>query len=223
MSIEHQTGHQDLPLDISPKQINLIRRTYRLMGTKGADRLTLQDVADAARVSKAVVVYYFKTKENLVLTTMRWVLSQVAERIREAVSGAATAEDKVTAMIDAIFIDPKRNRNFYLAYLDLIDQSARHRRFNDLSTTFRSIVDAQYAEVVESGVAEGASAPTNAQDAAMVIRAIVDGLFLQWLQEREWEALHPVYKDACRRAIIAYLRSGTARDPVTVSGKAARR
>lgn len=53
LRVEHTSGqHQDLPLGISPKQVQLIRRTYRLMGAKGADRLTLQDVADAARVSK---------------------------------------------------------------------------------------------------------------------------------------------------------------------------
>lgn len=216
MRLEHEAGHQDLPLDISPKQVHLIRRTYRLMGVKGADRLTLQDVADSARVSKAVIVYYFKTKENLVLTTMRWVLSQVAERIRQAVSGASTAEEKITAMIDAIFIDPKRNRNFYLAFINLVDQSARHRRFNDLSTTFRTIVDGQYADVVEAGIDEGTFAHSDPQQAAMVIRAIVDGLFLQWLQERDWERLHSTYKDACRRAIVTFLRRPADRQPATL-------
>jgi AcrR family transcriptional regulator len=215
--LDHESGqHQDLPVEISPKQVQLIRRTYRLMGAKGADRLTLQDVADAARVSKAVIVYYFKTKENLVLTTMRWVLSQVVERIRQALTGAATAEEKVTAMIDAIFIDPKRNRNFYLAYLNLIDQAARHRRFNELSTTFRSIVDGQYAEVVEAGIAEGTFRQHDAQQAAMVVRAIVDGLFLQWLQERDWQQLHGTYKEVCRQAILAYLRRQPDREPAAV-------
>lgn len=213
LRLDHESGHQDLPVEILPKQVPLIRRTYRLMGAKGADRLTLQDVADAAGVSKAVIVYYFKTKENLVLTTMRWVLSQVVERIHQALAGAATAEEKVTAMIDAIFIDPKRNRNFYLAYINLVDQSARHRRFNELSTTFRSIVDAQYAEVVEVGIAEGTFRHDDVQEAAMVVRAIVDGLFLQWLQEQEWQRLHGTYKEACRRAIVAYLRRQPDREP----------
>jgi len=206
LGFDHESGHEGLPVEISPKQVPLIRRTYRLMGTKGADRLTLQDVADAARVSKAVIVYYFKTKENLVLTTMRWVLSQVVERIRQALAGAVTAEEKVTAMIDAIFIDPKRNRNFYLAYIRLVDQAARYRRFNELSTTFRSIVDAQYAEVVEAGIAEGTFRDDDVQQAAMVVRAIIDGLFLQWLQERDWQQLHGAYKETCRQAIITYLR-----------------
>lgn len=160
-----------------------------------------------------MIVYYFKTKENLVLTTMRWVLSQVVERIHQALAQAATAEEKVAAMIDVIFIDPKRNRNFYLAYINLIDQAARHRRFNELSATFRSIVDGQYAEVVEAGIVEGTFREQDAQQAAMVVRAIADGLFLQWLQERDWKQLHGEYRETCRQAIVAYLDRQPDREP----------
>src|SRR5262249_51219871 len=76
----------------------LVRQTYRLIGTKGMQRLSLQDVADAAGVSKALVVFYFGSRENLVLTTMRWVYDQIAARVTAAVCTADSAEDKVRAM-----------------------------------------------------------------------------------------------------------------------------
>jgi TetR/AcrR family fatty acid metabolism transcriptional regulator len=195
--------HDELP----PKQVHLIRKTYRLIGEKGMQRMTLQEVADAAGVSKAVIIYYFKTKENLVLTTMRWVLAQVAQRIREAIAGAQSPEEKVRAMIDAIFIDPRRNRNFYLAYTDLVAHAARNDRFNELSATFRSIVNAQYADVIRLGV-DGRFRVERVEEAAMGVRAIIDGLFLQWLQEEEWREKHAAYKDMCSRSVLAYLAAG---------------
>jgi hypothetical protein len=42
-------------------------------------------------------------------------------------------------------------------------------------------------------------------EAAMVVRALIDGLFLQWLEEPEWEARHREYKSLCVRSIIAFL------------------
>jgi TetR/AcrR family fatty acid metabolism transcriptional regulator len=194
--------------DVSAKQERLIRHTYRLIGVKGMQRMTLQEVAESAGVSKAVVIYYFKTKENLVLRTMRWVLAQVALRVSAAIAAPPTPEEKVGAMIDAIFVDPLRNRDFYLAYTDLIAHAARNDRFNELSITFRSIVNGQYAEVIQSGVDGGAFVVASVDEAAKGVRALIDGLFLQWLEEEDWQSLHPAYKALCTRAVLAYLGAG---------------
>jgi hypothetical protein len=37
-----------------------------------------------------------------------------------------------------------------------------------------------------------------------------------WLQERDWERLHGAYKEACRLAIVAYLRREPKREPARV-------
>jgi TetR/AcrR family transcriptional regulator, fatty acid metabolism regulator protein len=190
--------------DVSSKEEHLIRHAYRLIGAKGMHRMTLQDVADSADVSKAVVIYYFKTKENLVLKTMRWVLAQVAERVTAALAGARSPEEKVRAMIDAIYVDPLRNRDFYLAYTDLVAHAARNERFNVLSATFRAIVNGKYADVIREGV-DGPFRVVSVDEAAMGVRAMIDGLFLQWLEEEDWQALHRAYKELCTRAVLSYL------------------
>jgi TetR/AcrR family fatty acid metabolism transcriptional regulator len=192
-----------LEADAPPEQERLLRSAYHLIGTKGMHRMTLQNVADSADVSKALVLYYFKTKENLVLATMRWVLARVAARVATAIAAAEAPEDKVRAAIDAIFVDAKRNRNFYLAYTDLIAHAARNDRFNELNTTFRSIVNGAYADLIRSGI-DGPFRVSDLDEAAMGMRALIDGLFLQWLEEEDWERLHGVYKAACTRAVLTY-------------------
>ena len=92
-----------LPEAPSTKQEEVLRVAYRLMAAKGMHRMTLQDVADAAGMSKANVVYHHKTKEDLVLTAMQWVLERVAARVVEATSSAVGREEKIRAMIDAIY------------------------------------------------------------------------------------------------------------------------
>jgi AcrR family transcriptional regulator len=193
-----------LPLAEAPstRQEEVLRVTYRLMAAKGMHRMTLQDVADGAGMSKANVVYHYKTKENLVLTTMQWVLDRVAARVVEATATAVGRDEKIRAMIDAIFVDPQRNRGFYVVYTELIAHSSRDARFAELNGWFREIVTGQYADVIRStdgrwheGVAEQ----------AMVVRALIDGLFLQWLEEPGWKRRHAVYKDLCVRSIIASL------------------
>ena len=191
--------------DLTPPQAHLLRHAYHLIGERGVHRVALEDIAERAGVSKGLLLYYFKTKENLVLSTMRWALSATADRIRQAMAAAHSPEAKVLAMIDAIWIGPETNRGFYLTYVDLATYAARNETFTALSATFHSIVDALYADAVREGVAAGAFAVDDVDEAATVIRAVIDGLFLQWMQDRAWKRRHEAYKDVCKRAVLEYL------------------
>ena len=187
------------------RQVDLIRSAYRLFSERGVHRVPLEDIAEQAGLSKGLVLYYFKTKENLVLATMRWALDITADRVRQAMAKATTPHGKVLAMIDGIWSGAETNRRFYLLYLDLSGHAARVQHFTELSATFHSVVNALYAEVIAQGVAEGAFAVGDPEEGAVTLRAIIDGLFLQWLQEADWERLHPWYRDTCKRAAVAYL------------------
>jgi TetR/AcrR family transcriptional regulator, fatty acid metabolism regulator protein len=187
---------------LTEKRVELVRLAYRLMAEKGLHGMTLQDVADAGRMSKANVVYYFGTKENLVLTTMRWVLGRVSQRIVDVTAAAAGREEKIRAMIGAIFVDPQRNRDFYVVYSELIGHGARNSRFAELNAWFREIMTGQYAQLIR----DTNGAATEVEEPAMIMRALIDGLFLQWLGEEDWVGSHAAYRDLCERSILELLR-----------------
>lgn len=190
---------------LGPTQVQAIRAAYDLIGEKGVHRVSLQDIADRAGTSKGNVLYHFKTKDGLILSTFEWVLSRTGDRIREATRGETSARRQVSLMIDAIFVDPEANRRFYLAYLDLLDHATRVAKFEAVAAAFRSIVDSAYAELIEGGISEGVFRVDDVGEAARIVRAIVDGLFLQWLQESDWEGLHRCYQLRCEQAVLAYL------------------
>ncbi len=193
---------------LSAKEAHLVRSAYKMMGQKGMGGLSLQDVADEAGVSKAILPYYFSSKENLILLTMRWVLARVAQRIREAIAEAEGAEAKAKAMIDAIFVGPESNRRFYLVFFDFLGYAARNDKFADVGSTFHGICNGLYAEVVRLGQEEGVFNGTDAREAATVVRALVDGLFTQWIQDKGWEKSHAEYREVCKRSVLAYLTAG---------------
>ena len=197
------------------RQVQLIRSTYRLIGERGVHRASLREIAQAAGMSKGLIPYYFKTKENLILATMRWALSETADRIRCAMAAARTPEEKIVAMVDAIFIEPEANRRFHIAYLDLVGHAARMRTYMELRATFDGIVNSLNADVIRAGVAQGAFVVDDVDETAMALRALVDGLFLQWLQEEDWRGQHARYRDICKREALQLLgaRARTPRRP----------
>ena len=193
---------------LTPKEAHLIRSAYKVMGEKGLSHLSLQDVADEAGVSKAILPYYFESKENLILLAMRWVLARVAQRIREAIAEAETAEEKVLAMVDAIFVSPESNRRFYLVFFDFLGYAARNDRFADVGATFHEICNGLYAEVIRAGQEEGIFHVREAREGATVVRALVDGLFTQWIQDKNWEKTHTECREVCKRSVLTYLTAG---------------
>ena len=192
-------------VELQPRALAVLRSAYRVMARQGSHRLSLQDVADEAGVSKGMVLYYFKTKENLFLTTMRYVLERTGDRIRKRIAGVEDPRQVIAALIDAIFIDPGRNRDFYLLYIDLIEHAARVPSFSQLSGLASEIINGLYEEVIRDGVARVGLAVDDPVAAAAAMRALIDGIFLSWLQEPDWKASHPRYKALCQEGVARLL------------------
>jgi hypothetical protein len=75
----------------------------------------------------------------------------------------------------------------------------------ELRATFDGIVNSLNADVIREGVAQGAFVVDDVDEAAMALRALVDGLFLQWLQEDDWRGQHARYRDVCKREALQLL------------------
>ena len=193
------------PTELSPRAQALLRSAYRVITRQGSHRLSLQDVADEAGVSKGMVLYYFKTKENLFLTTMRYALERTGVRIRERIAGVDDPHRVIAALIDAIFIDAGRNRDFYLLYVDLIEHAARVPSFGRLSSLATEIINGHYEELIRDGVARGGMAVQDPAEAAAAMRALVDGTFLTWLPRDDWRESHPRFKALCHASLVRLL------------------
>jgi AcrR family transcriptional regulator len=190
---------------LSPRAYALVRSAYQVITRQGSHRLSLQDVADQAGVSKGMVLYYFKSKEHLFLVTMRWALERTEARIRQRIAGAGDPNEAIAALVDAVFVGPEQNRDFYLLYLDLIEHAARVPSFGQLSGMAHEIINGLYEEVIRDGVAAGGLRVEDPAAAAAAMRALIEGTFLVWLQREDWRDSHAEFKALCHRNLLLLL------------------
>lgn len=194
----------DLAPALSSREEEIIRSAYRVMSRQGGHRLSLQDIADDAGVSKGLLLYHFKTKDRLFLMTMRWALVRTADRIRERIDGVTDPREMVSALVDAIFVDPERNHEFTLVYLDLVEHAARVPSFGELPDVTHDIINGLYAEVIADGVRRGVFAVTDIDEAAADMRAYIEGTLLTWLQD-DWRSSHGRYRARCEAGLLRLL------------------
>lgn len=189
----------------SAREMEIIRSAYRMMAHHGSHRLTLRDIAEEAGVSKALLLYHFGTKDALLHAAMQWALEGTAARIRQRLAPAMDARQAMAVLIEAVFVDARANRDFYLFYLDLVEHAARVPSFRGLFEMLTDIINSLYTEVIEAGMAEGVFTVTDAPLAARNMRALIEGTFLQWIQTEDWEETHHLWRDSCREAVLKLL------------------
>lgn len=80
------------------RRLEIIQAAERLYAEKGWDLLTMDQVARAGRLSRALVYVYFKDKDDLLLAIAGRGINSLAERFRSAAATAERGLDKIEAI-----------------------------------------------------------------------------------------------------------------------------
>lgn len=183
------------------RRSQLLRTVYRVMARDGVHRVPLQKIAEEAGVSKGLLLYHFASKDAMVLEAMQWVLEATAARIRRHIGHAEGTDQILGAILDAIWIEPEANRDFIRFYLDGVEHQARSPRFEEFGDRGRAVINGLYEQVIRDGIEQGCFTVEDAEAAAIQMRGIVEGIFLQWLQRSDWRESHEAHKKLCREAL----------------------
>jgi TetR/AcrR family transcriptional regulator, fatty acid metabolism regulator protein len=199
---------QFIPEYEDQRREELIKATYLEVSEKGYSAVTLQDIASRAGVSKGSTLYYFAAKEDLFLGALEWMVRRYDERIHQAIAEVEDPIEKLKALIGAIFANPQEARQFLLAYSDFISIGTRNPRFHDLNAKFYDGCCDHNRSVIEAGVKAGVFRQVDIDEASSMIRALVDGLMLQWFFSSE--ATFEDYRRRCERIVLDYLTGASS-------------
>jgi AcrR family transcriptional regulator len=182
----------------------LVKAGYAEILEKGIQGTTLDSVVARAGSSKGGALYYFPTKEDLLCGVLEWLLRQLSQSLDQVVKAQSTARGKLVSELEVMFHSAELNRKLYLVLFDFVALGSRLERFKSLLGDFFAGCQRRNAEIVELGIRERQFRRVNPRDAAVTIRALVDGYCLQWLMGPEDVPIES-YRDRCRAVLGAYL------------------
>src|SRR5712692_1727165 len=187
------------------RRLALLKAAFREVAEKGFSEVTLEDIARRAQVSKGVTLYYFDSKEDLFRQLFGWLIDSIHQRMREAVAAVADPVEKVRALVALIFPSPSKNRAFFRAYVDFCGLASRRESFRQIDERFYSGCREIDRGIVEEGIRRRVFSVNDPEEAASTLRAIFDGLMLQWISEKDPEASFTAYRERCERELLRYL------------------
>ena len=187
------------------RRLALLKAAFREVAEKGFSEVTLDDIARRAGVSKGITLYYFDSKEELFRELFGWLIDSIHARMREAVA----AEDpvaKVRALVALIFPVALEEPRVLPRVRGLLRAWPRGARPSARSTSASTRAAARStAAIVEEGMRRGVFLVRDRHEAGSTMRAMFDGLMMQWLSEKDPEASFGAYRDRCERELLHYL------------------
>ncbi|RNI21321.1 TetR family transcriptional regulator C-terminal domain-containing protein [Flexivirga caeni] len=160
----------------------ILRAAAQVIAERGFGETRLSDVAEAADVSAPLLVYYFSTREKLLIEALRFTEDCFYTEISEHLDRLSTAHDKLAELV-LICCSPERSIGLpqgWALWFDLWSQALRNPQAandrSELDTRWRGVV----REIVIEGQQTGEFATTADPDRfTHLLTAVLDGLGVQ--------------------------------------------
>ncbi len=180
-----------------------------MIAERGVCEARIADVAERIGISPALVLYYFPSKDALLVEALTHRDQQFFDAVAEASVGVERASDRLRMVIDAS-CPPEdgiaHDDNEWTLWLEMWSRS---RHDPGLART-RSHLDAQFramiAGIVRSGIASGEfDAGVDPEWFSIMLTALVDGLAIQVLLRDDavsLQTMREICVDTAFRALV---------------------
>ena len=185
----------------SPTAVRILEAAKKILSERGYSKLTLQAIEEESGEYRALVAYYFGSKQGLVDAIIDSLMDAEDEALREHLEGIEEPEERVRTLIDEqrqISADWRGFRAFY----ELLPHIMRDDRL-------REDLAADYAKSRELDrqtlAAGGRGGDRDLGKLAALSVAIVEGLAVQYAADPEsfdHEGTYRLWEDM----VLAYLR-----------------
>ena len=159
----------------------MLRAALEVIVERGYPETRIADVAQRAGTSPALVIYYFKTKDQLLTEAIRFSEDTWYETGKRRMADIPTAAGRLAEIV-AMSCLPEADtgpNSSWLLWLDLWAQAVRHPEVASVRQKF----DERWRETICSLVVEGQEAgefgQVNPVDFAVLLSALLDGLAVQ--------------------------------------------
>jgi AcrR family transcriptional regulator len=161
----------------------MLRAALEVIVERGYPDTRIADVAQRAGTSPALVIYYFKTKDQLLTEAIRlsedtWYATGTS-RVAAIDTAAGRLEELIAMSCLPEEDDADAPNTSWLLWLDLWTQAARHPEVASVRQKFDERWRDTIATLVLEGQEAGEFGPVNPADFAATLSALLDGFAIQ--------------------------------------------
>jgi AcrR family transcriptional regulator len=169
------------------KSERILKAALVLLAKKGYENTTINDIADAASVSRGLLHYYFKDKEDLVSQALTFGFGSMWEASVGPLAKATNTHELADGMIEVLKKNMQQNPDFSALLFEMWVSSRRSDKIRKVfSDGLNGTVD-ELKKLLELASAAGAIKidPADSEGIVRILLAMYHGLAIQLLTNPE--------------------------------------
>lgn len=154
----------------------------RVVGRKGLEKATVDDIAREAGVAKGTLYLYFRSRDEILEKTIGATVDELLERVQRAADGAGPFAETLERVLTAQFAFFDENRDFFRLYFASGEYS-EDRRLRQ-TRRYRLHIE-QLASLIRRGRRRGELKILDPERAAIAIAGAARDLILRRIHEKQ--------------------------------------
>jgi AcrR family transcriptional regulator len=163
------------------RRVQMLRAAAELICERGFGDTRIADVAKRADASSALVIYYFGTRERLLVDALRYSEQNFYDAAEKMLAEVPSVRERLSLLVRWTCV-PENDGDVPGAWglwFDLWAQAFRHPEVKqdrvELDGRWRSMI----VDIVKAGQSDGDVGKVDARDFAVTFAALLDGLSIQ--------------------------------------------
>ena len=169
------------PRDAEQRREQMLRAALEVITERGYADTRISDVAERTGTSPALVIYYFKTRDQLLTEAIRYSEDAWYGEYLRRTENLPTAAERLAELVANVCLPGSDNepRSYWLMWLDLWALSPRSPGVAAIRQKSDERWRAAIRSIVLAGQEAGEFAQLNADDFTITLAALLDGLAVQ--------------------------------------------
>lgn len=170
------------PKTTKDRHQEILDAAARVITERGLAETRISDVAEAAGVSPGLILYYFESKDRLLSEALTYANDQFFLRMSREIRRIPSAKDQLRHLIDLSVPGYQPEYGKLDEWALWIEVWVRALRDPQMAKD-REVLDQRWrqsiADIVRAGQASGEFRPGDAQEVALRLGSLIDGLAIQ--------------------------------------------
>jgi AcrR family transcriptional regulator len=175
------SGYSSPPSGMPPTAQRLLEAARRLLERSGFNSLSVQAIGDEAGENKALIRYYFGSKDGLLVALVDWLMHDYLWEVWQRLTQLSRTEKGLDILVDeaaaGMLSDTQSYHSYFFDLLPhLLSNPSMSRQLSDLMQAYRDMHVRGFWD-------DRGEIPDVIKDLAALTVAMVDGLAIQVLAE----------------------------------------
>jgi AcrR family transcriptional regulator len=161
----------------------ILQASIDLITDVGIDRVRLAEIARRAQMSSGQVMYYFASKEHILLETLSWREHQETEQRRASLPAVPAGWPRLELFVN-LYLPTSLTDPVWIMWMEAWARAPHNNEVSTFLDTLMKPWREDLAQIVEQGIAERAFRPLpSASDFPLRFCATLDGLSVLHLRQ----------------------------------------